>query len=46
MRENQKIVTEMSHDLRTPVTSILLYTEILKKKTEKMAGNSKSIWIS
>lgn len=32
MRENQKIVTEMSHDLRTPVTSILLYTEILKKE--------------
>lgn len=29
--ENQKVVTEMSHDLRTPVTSILLYTEILKK---------------
>lgn len=31
MRENQRIVTEMSHDLRTPVTSIMLYTEILKK---------------
>lgn len=31
VRENQKIVTEMSHDLRTPVTSIMLYTEILKK---------------
>ncbi len=31
IQENQKIVTEMSHDLRTPVTSILLYTEILKK---------------
>ena len=31
VRENQKVVTEMSHDLRTPVTSILLYTEILKK---------------
>lgn len=30
-RENQRIVTEMSHDLRTPVTSIMLYTEILKK---------------
>lgn len=28
--ENQRIVTEMSHDLRTPVTAILLYTEILK----------------
>lgn len=28
--ENQRVFTEMSHDLRTPVTSILLYTEILK----------------
>lgn len=36
VQENQKIVTEMSHDLRTPVTSIMLYTEILKK------GNYKS----
>lgn len=32
MKENQKIITEMSHDLRTPVTSILLYLEILKKE--------------
>ena len=31
VKENQKIITEMSHDLRTPVTSILLYTEIIKK---------------
>lgn len=31
VRENQRIITEMSHDLRTPVTSILLYTEIIKK---------------
>lgn len=31
VQENQKAITEMSHDLRTPVTSILLYTEILKK---------------
>ena len=31
VRENQRNVTEMSHDLRTPVTSIMLYTEILKK---------------
>lgn len=34
VKENQKIVTEMSHDLRTPVTSILLYAEILKKEKE------------
>lgn len=31
VRENQRIVTEMSHDLRTPITAIMLYTEILKK---------------
>lgn len=30
VKENQKIITEMSHDLRTPITSIMLYTEILK----------------
>lgn len=29
--ENRRIVTEMSHDIRTPITSIMLYTEILKK---------------
>lgn len=31
VKENQKIITEMSHDLRTPVTSIMLYTEILRQ---------------
>lgn len=31
VNENNRIITEMSHDLRTPVTSIMLYTEILKK---------------
>lgn len=30
-RENQRIVTSISHDLRTPITSIMLYTEILKQ---------------
>ena len=35
IQENQRIVTEMSHDLRTPVTSIMLYTEILKKGSYK-----------
>lgn len=29
--ENQRAITEMSHDIRTPVTSIMLYTEILRK---------------
>lgn len=41
IQENQRIVTEMSHDLRTPVTSILLYTEILKKGTYKDAVQEK-----
>ena len=36
VRENQKIVTEMSHDLRTPITSIMLYTELLEKGSMKM----------
>lgn len=33
-KENKKMLTEMSHDLRTPITSILLYTEILKKNPD------------
>lgn len=32
---NQKMITDMSHDLRTPLTSIMIYTEILKKKKYK-----------
>lgn len=31
VQENRRIVTEMSHDIRTPITSIMLYIEILKK---------------
>lgn len=34
-QENQRIITEMSHDIRTPITSIMLYTEILKKGAYK-----------
>ena len=29
---NRRMITEMSHDLRTPLTSLLIYTEILEKK--------------
>lgn len=29
---NRRMITEMSHDLRTPLTSLLLYTDILDKK--------------
>lgn len=32
---NRRIITEMSHDLRTPMTSILLYSELLKSKKYK-----------
>lgn len=35
VQENQRVITEMSHDLRTPLTSILLYTEILKKENNQ-----------
>lgn len=31
-RKNQEMVTEISHDLRTPLTSVLLYAEILQNK--------------
>lgn len=31
-KTNQEMVTEISHDLRTPLTSILLYAEILKEE--------------
>lgn len=41
IQENQRIVTEMSHDLRTPVTSIMLYAEILKKGAYKDAVQEK-----
>lgn len=30
LKANKRMVTGMSHDIRTPLTSILLYTEILK----------------
>ena len=31
-KTNQEMVTEISHDLRTPLTSVLLYAEILQNK--------------
>jgi signal transduction histidine kinase len=42
MRSNQKLLSQMSHDLRTPLTTILLYTNILKEhrynSEEELAG--------
>ena len=32
---NRRMITEMSHDLRTPLTSLLIYTEILEKRAVK-----------
>jgi len=34
-KANKQLITEMSHDLRTPLTTILLYLEILKTKKYK-----------
>lgn len=31
-RANQTMITEMSHDLRTPLTTLLIYTEIVRYK--------------
>ena len=32
---NHKMITEMSHDIRTPLTTVMLYTEILRKRQVK-----------
>lgn len=31
-RANRRIITEMSHDLRTPLTALLIYAEVLQKR--------------
>lgn len=36
VQTNQRMITEISHDLRTPLTSIMLYTEILKKQVSRL----------
>lgn len=38
-KTNQKMVTEISHDLRTPLTSVLLYAEILQSGKYKDEEN-------
>lgn len=30
LESNRELITEMSHDLRTPLTSVLMYTDLLK----------------
>ena len=35
VQTNRRMITEMSHDLRTPLTSIMLYMELLRKKKYK-----------
>lgn len=39
---NQRMITEISHDLRTPLTAIMLYTEILLKNKCKNEGQKVS----
>lgn len=40
-RAFQEVITEMSHDLRTPLTSLLLYTEILENARYEDQGQWK-----
>lgn len=42
VQKNQRMITEMSHDLRTPITSILLYTEIILNGKAKSAEQEKT----
>ena len=34
IRLNQSMITGLSHDLRTPLTALLIYTEILKNEID------------
>ena len=42
VQKNQRMITEMSHDLRTPITSILLYTEIILSGKTSSAEQEKT----
>lgn len=35
VQENQRVITEMSHDLRTPITAMMLYLTIMEKNGGK-----------
>lgn len=38
---NRKMITEMSHDLRTPLTALLLYTKVLQQRKYR---NEEQMW--
>ncbi|GBF74747.1 sensor histidine kinase [Paenibacillus sp. 598K] len=40
--ESRSLVTEMSHDLRTPLTSLIMYLEFAKKETAHLAPEANS----
>lgn len=42
-KTNQEMVTEISHDLRTPLTSVLLYAEIIKNEKYKNEEDKRKI---
>ena len=45
-RMKTELVTNVSHDLRTPLTAIITYTDLLKKmrKTKKREKNISAFW--
>lgn len=42
-KANRELVTAMSHDLRTPLTSLLGYVDILQMEKGKTGGSRESI---
>lgn len=44
-RMKTELVTNVSHDLRTPLTAIITYTDLLKmRKTKKREKNISAFW--
>lgn len=44
IRDHQQVITEMSHDLRTPVTAIILYAEYCWQEKPKMTIKKHNIY--